>query len=159
MVHKRRRWKDGRRQDRNPGSSERCREKYGGEQNCNAKERCWEDTRAQRWCRLLAFTESTLAETLLNSTISWTSEAINRFTFPNSMMSVSGPGFNRGGKQNNLNYSEALSLSGHPFNGIITSLFIRAWPGRYITSLRSSPAFCDKRPLLGMWRRRGEAEA
>lgn len=39
-------------------------------------------------------------------------------------------------------------MSGHPFNGIITSLFIRAQPGLYITSLRSSPTFSDKRPLL-----------
>lgn len=45
-------------------------------------------------------------------------------------------------------------MSGHPFNGIITSLFIRARPGRYITSVCSGPAFCDKRPLLGIrWRR------
>lgn len=56
-----------------------------------------------------------------------------------------------GGKQNNLNYSRALSLSGHPFNRIITSLFIRAGPGRYITSPRRRPAPCDKRLLLGMW--------
>lgn len=45
-------------------------------------------------------------------------------------------------------------MSGHPFNGIITSLFIRARPGQYITSLRSGLAFCDKRPLLGEGERR-----
>lgn len=36
----------------------------------------------ERRCRPWAFTESTLPETLLNSTISRASQAINRLTFP-----------------------------------------------------------------------------
>lgn len=47
-------------------------------------------------------------------------------------------------------------MSGHPFNGIITSLFIRARPERYITSLCSGLASRDKRPSLGRWRTGGQ---
>lgn len=90
--------------------------------------------RATKSYACIAFREATLPETLLNSTISRMSKAINRLTFSIPVMSVSGAWLGPCWKQNNLNYSAALSLSGHPFNRIITSLFIHTRPGRYITS-------------------------
>lgn len=56
---------DGRRRDRNTGAGERRRERKSAKLKKDVG-----DTGAQGWCGLLAFTESTLAETLLNSTIS-----------------------------------------------------------------------------------------